>query len=156
MSEITKNTVALIACCKRKLETTVPVAAETLYCGQLFQAQLAYARKALKLPDERIYVLSARYTLVPIQEEILPYEATLANRGVKQRVAWGSCVVSMLRRNECHYPYNTQFAMMAGRLYQEGLVLYLRHYGYEWSVPHPKGLGYGQQVAWYQREVNDE
>ena len=147
-----KTKVALIACCKTKLDTAVPVAAEKLYLGQLFQAQLAYAREALRLPDERIFVLSAKYTLVGIREEILPYETTLADRGVKQRIAWGEGVVSMLRE-QGHYPYDKHFLVMAGRLYQEGLVLYLKHFGYQWSVPHPDGLGYGQQVSWYQNEV---
>jgi hypothetical protein len=144
--------VALIACCKTKLDTAVPVAAEKLYLGQLFKAQLAYARKVLQLPDDRIFVLSAKYTLVGLQEEILPYEATLAERGVKQRIAWGQCVMGMLRE-QGHYPYDKHFVVMAGRLYQEGLVLHLKHREYEWSVPHPSSLGYGEQVSWYQNEA---
>lgn len=149
-----KTTVALIACCKSKLKTAVPVPAEQLYQGQLFQAQLAYARQVLEVPDERIYVLSALYQLTGIQEHILPYEATLADRTLQQRIAWGECVVGMLRE-QGHYQHSERLAIMAGKVYRQGLGVHLIYYNYEWLVPHPKEYGYGEQVAWYQLQTRE-
>ena len=146
--------VALIACCKKKMDTAVPVPAHQLYRGQLFQAQLAYARQVLKLSDERIYVLSAKYRLIGIQEKILPYEKTLANMGLGARVNWGCCVVDIMWGGGFSVVRDT-LVIMAGQAYLEGLALSLHDKGYKWSVPHPAGWGYGQQVAWYLNEVRN-
>ena len=148
-----KSHVALIAYCKTKRDTAVAVPAHQLYQGQLFQAQLAYARNCLQIPDERIFVLSAKYGLVAIREAIEPYEYTLSEKPAKERVWWGGSVVKNLKDYYQLRPYDCHVVMMAGKVYQQPMVFYLNHFGYQWYVSHPDGLGYAQQVAWYREEM---
>jgi len=43
--------------------------------------------------------------------------------------------------------------LMAGRMYREAVMLELDNWGIDVHVPHPKGLGIGQQLAWYAQEL---
>ena len=70
--------VALIACVKMKLPNKAK--AEYLYTSPLFKGNLQFA-KTLN-PDE-ILILSAKYGLVELYDEIEPYDVTLKNMKVK-------------------------------------------------------------------------
>jgi len=150
-----KNEVALIACCKSKKETNEYTPADELYTGHLFQAQLAYTRQVLGLPDSSIFVLSAYYGLVEIKRSILPYEMSLKDKLPVLRKAWaGRIELSLWNRTldpETIY-------MMAGKVYRTAVGKRLRMMG-RWTadivVPHPSSYGYGQQVAWYKAQVKN-
>lgn len=142
--------IALIACCKEKLYAPGEgsAAAGELYIGQLFRAQLAYARH--RLPDEQIYILSAKYGLVGVGQQIQSYEQTLNKMNMAQRLTWAWDVERALGRL-C--PSATIVWMMAGQVYRENLVELLAQRGVVVVQPHPAGFGYGQQVQWYNREL---
>jgi len=57
--------------------------------GQLLHAQLAYARRTLQLPDARIFILSAQHGLVPLSQQIRPYELALSALPLADREMWG-------------------------------------------------------------------
>lgn len=145
---------ALIACCKSKLETAVHVPADKLYLGQLFQAQLAYARQTLALPDSQIFVLSANYCLLGIKWPALPYEKTLNEMSEIERRRWAETVSGGLYKRRLGP--NGRVHMMAGKHYRESLSGLLHNLGFSVEVPHPQHLGYGQQVSWYRVQVSGE
>ncbi|WP_365959388.1 DUF6884 domain-containing protein [Mesorhizobium sp.] len=65
----------------------------TFYQGDLFKKSLAYARS---LKPDAIYILSAKHGLVGLDDELDPYELTLAKMGVKERRAWAKGVCEQL------------------------------------------------------------
>lgn len=146
------NDFALIACCKSKLETAVHVPADKLYTGQLFQAQLAYARQALALPDSRIFVLSANYYLLGIKWPALPYEKTLNEMSEIERRLWAETVSGDLYKRRLGP--SGRVHMMAGKHYRQSLSGLLHNLGFSVEVPHPQCLDYGQQVSWYRVQAS--
>ena len=145
------KTIALIACCKSKDWSVDIQPAENIYTGQLFRAQLAYARR--HLPDEQIYVLSALYGLIALDHVIEPYEQTLNKMNMAERLNWAWDVE---RAWGLHCPEATTVWMMAGQAYRENLVELLARRGGDVVRPHPAGLGYVQQVRWYTQQVQSE
>lgn len=138
--------IALIACCKNKDWSSGFQEAQTLYTGQLFRAQLAYARQ--RLPAESIYILSAKYGFVGLEQIVHPYEQTLNQMSLAERGQWANRVVRALK---AHIPDVSEVWLMAGQSYRVPLVKLLEHSGIRVLRPHPPRLGYGQQVQWYQR-----
>lgn len=148
--------VALIACCKSKRHTAVPIPAAELYTGTLFRAQLAYARQVLKLDDSCIFVLSAKYYLVRITAPIMAYEQTLSEMGQQELELWAWYVRNRLAVF-CGMDGLDKIWMLAGKMYRRPLLDhgYLSDYfpKAQIVVPHAEGYGIGQQIAWYQAEA---
>jgi len=95
--------VALIACSKRKRE--VPAKARDLYQGNLFKKSLRLAELE-KFP--RIFILSAKYGLLELEQCIAPYDTTLLTQDRDQRQEWARGVIEQLRKQgileeELHY-----------------------------------------------------
>lgn len=67
----------VIGCGAAKLDHPAPAA--SLYTGQHFRACLRAARALV--PDDRIFVLSARYGLVGLAAELEPYDLRLGQPG---------------------------------------------------------------------------
>ena len=84
----------LIACCSKKLEGTHP--AEKLYQSDLFKKSLAYAKSQ---NADGIYILSAKYHLVPLDLELENYNVTLNNFSVAEKKKWAEIVLSKLKEN---------------------------------------------------------
>lgn len=138
------TSVALIACSKGK--QTQAGRPEVLYTGRLLQAQLAYARRVMAFPDERIFILSAKYGLLPLSEEIEPYDLTLAQLSVSERNLWAFQVVNDLLDR---VPGVYGAFVMAGKLYRTAVGEHLAFADIHQVVPHPTHYGIGQQLAWY-------
>lgn len=128
------STVALIQCGKSK--RSVSCRAGELYVGALFQKSVAYARK---LGAERFFVLSAKYGLVPFDEEIVPYELTLNRMKKPEREAWRERVLAQLRAQTDIA--NDHFILLASERYRDGLAQALPNV----SVP-MAGLSLGRQL----------
>lgn len=78
-----KKKVVLLSCVSKKLPHRAK--AEVFYASPLFRLSLEFAKK-LK-PDE-IFILSAKYGLVELGEEIDPYDITLNNMPKRDRKLW--------------------------------------------------------------------
>jgi hypothetical protein len=68
--------IILISCVKKKLPHRAK--AQDLYISTLFRLNLDYARS---LKPDAIYILSAKYGLVSLDQAIDPYDITLNNMG---------------------------------------------------------------------------
>jgi hypothetical protein len=102
----------LIACCKKKERGRHP--ARELYVSSLFRKSLCYAE--LNKDCERVFVLSAKYGLVGIDEEIEYYDLTLNNMRVAEIKKWGSRVVQQMKY--CGILNNSyRFCFLAGMNY---------------------------------------
>lgn len=128
------RTIALISCGKTKLDQSAPAC--RLYTGDLFQKSLAYAQR---INADAIYILSANYGLLELDQEIAPYEKTLNRMSSVDVARWGDAVVAQLRSRAS---FDTdRFVILAGMAYRSRLVPHLT------NVELPlDGLRFGEQL----------
>jgi hypothetical protein len=128
------RTIALISCGKSKLNVHAP--AHTLYTGDLFQKSLAYARRK---NADAIYILSAKYGLLELEQEIAPYELTLKRMPSREVAQWAEGVLTQLRARS--NLTTDRFIILAGLPYRSLLLPHLTNV----EVP-LEGLGFGEQL----------
>jgi len=127
--------VVLVSCSAGKLSKPAP--AEELYNSDLFQKQLAYAKKLAD--DKNIYIISAKYHLVPLRKTIEPYNVTLKDMPSDKREEWSEVVMKQLKEKGYNLDKDT-FVFLAGNAYRQYLEPHMKHT----EVPF-EGLRIGQQ-----------
>jgi hypothetical protein len=129
------KTVVLVSCSAGKISEPAP--AEELYSSDLFNKQLAYAKKLTHPKD--IYIISAKYHLLPLRKVIAPYNVTLNDMSSNDQKQWASVVLEQLQKRN----YDLQkdkFIFLAGTAYRQYLEPHMKHV----EVP-LAGLRIGQQ-----------
>lgn len=127
--------VVLVSCSSGKASEAAP--AEELYNSDLFKKQLEYAKK-LTGPND-IYIISAKYHLVPLRAKIAPYNLTLKEMPAPEREKWANIVLDQLKKKG----YDLQkdkFVILAGNAYRQYLEPHMKNV----EVPF-NGLRIGQQ-----------
>jgi len=136
--------IVLVSCVSKK--RAFRSRAKDLYVSPLFRLNLQYAQK---FEPDAIFVLSAKYGLVGLDEEIEPYDVTLNTMKVAERKAWGGEVIKQLQRyadlQEDH------FIILAGERYRQYLLPHLMYY----EIP-LKGLSIGKQLQYLNNQVYGE
>ena len=112
--------IALIGCAKQKRDRPCP-AREMYAPSTLFSLSYRYARQNA----DRVYILSAKYGLVPEDAVIEPYDETLNGQPPARRREWSEKVLDQLAR-ECDIRED-HFILLAGRDYCEYLLPRLPH-----------------------------
>lgn len=133
--------IVLISCVSKKLEK--PAKVRDLYVSPLFKLNLAYAQS---LKPDAIYILSAKYGLVPLTRALSPYNETLNTKRVPEIRIWAEKALSQLRR--VADLKNDEFIFLAGERYRRFIVPNMRHA----RVP-LKGLGLGRQLQFLKRAL---
>jgi hypothetical protein len=133
--------IVLISCVSKKLVHAAKV--RDIYVSPLFRLNLAYAES---LKPDAIYVLSAKHGLLPLDDQIEPYELTLNTMGTGQIRAWASGVVSQLAA--VADLKHDLFVFLAGDKYRKFLVPHLAHF----EVP-MEGLTIGRQLQFLSRRT---
>ncbi len=133
--------IVLISCVSKKLVHAAKV--RDIYVSPLFRLNLAYAES---LKPDAIYVLSAKHGLLPLDDQIEPYELTLNTMGTGQIRAWDSGVVSQLAA--VADLKHDRFVFLAGDKYRKFLVPHLAHF----EVP-MEGLTIGRQLQFLSRRT---
>lgn len=147
--------IVLISCVSKK--GTIKAKAKDLYKGPLFRNSLAYGQS---LKPDKIYILSALYHLLELDNEIEPYNVTLSYISPKQREKspdlkilskaerkqWGEKVLEQL--SEIADLRNDKFIILAGQSYmapiRDGLV----------NIEEPlKGLKQGERVKFLAEQL---
>jgi len=128
--------IVLISCVKTKLNHAA--LAKDLYVSQLFKSSLAYARS---LNPDAIYILSAKYGVVKLDQEIEPYEMTLNKMPVDASKEWAKNVVIKLK--EVADLEKDKIIFIAGEKYRRFLIPHIRNY----EIP-LKGLSFGNQLKY--------
>lgn len=129
------STVVLVSCSAGK--ESKPMPAEKLYNSDLFKKQLEYAKKLAN--SNNIYIISAKYHLVPLNKTISPYNLTLKEMPADEREKWSNIVKKQLEDKG----YNLQkdkFVFLAGNAYRQYLEPHMKNV----EVPF-EGLRIGQQ-----------
>ena len=138
------NQIALISCVSKKRSSASKAA--DLYTSALFKLNLQYARQ---LNPDDIYILSAKYGLVALDDEIEPYDVTLNTMGVTERKAWANKVIEQLA-SRCDLQQD-HFIILAGERYRQYLLPHLSSY----EIP-LQGLRIGEQLQFLKRRISND
>jgi len=133
--------IVLISCASKKL--AFKSKAEDLYISTLFRLSLAYAKKSK--PD-KIFILSAKYGLLNLNDEIAPYSETLNDKPASDIKTWAEKVVTDL--GKMVNLKNDMFVFFAGKKYREFILPYIRYY----KIP-LKGLRIGEQLKFLKNKL---
>jgi len=135
--------VVLIACASKKLDYKTK--AKDLYISQLFKSGLEYAKK---LDPDKIFILSAKYGLLKLDQEIEPYNITLNNMDDNEIKVWADRVLINLQK--VADLENDEIIFLAGEKYRKYLIPKIKNY----QIP-LKGLGIGKQLAFLKQAGDD-
>jgi hypothetical protein len=138
------KTLVLISCVKTKLHRSAK--AEELYTSDLFRKSYQYARS---LNPDMIFILSAKYGLLPSEKIIEPYEMTLNSMKAADRKIWSATILEDLRKYAD--PNKDKFIFLCGAKYREYLLHGICHY----EIP-MVGLRNGQQKKWLKEKLKYE
>ena len=136
--------VVLISCVSKKLNYKSK--AQDLYVSSLFKKNLQYAKS---LNPDKIFILSAKYGLLRLNEEIEPYNKTLNKMRSKEIKEWANSVLNQLKKSTDLE--NDEFIFLAGNNYRKFLLPYLKHY----KIP-MQGLSIGKQLQWLSKRIKNE
>ena len=126
--------IVLISCVSKKRPQRSK--ARELYISPLFKKNLEYA---LKLAPDKIYILSAKYGLVGLDDEIEPYDLTLNTMSANEIKQWAEGVLRQL--SDKADLQNDQFIFLAGAKYRRYLIPHMANT----QVP-MEGLPIGKQL----------
>uniref|UniRef100_A0A540VJF8 DUF6884 domain-containing protein n=1 Tax=Litorilinea aerophila TaxID=1204385 RepID=A0A540VJF8_9CHLR len=118
--------------------------ARDLYVSPLFRMNLKYAQR---FSPKQVFILSAKYGLVELDEEIEPYDVTLNSMSARGRRNWARKVVAQLQEY-CDLEKD-HFVILAGQKYRQYLLSHLKSY----EVP-LAGLPIGKQLQFLKRETS--
>ncbi|MFN8443182.1 MAG: hypothetical protein U0175_20575 [Caldilineaceae bacterium] len=116
-----------------------------LYISPLFRKNLGFAHR---LHPDAIYILSAKYGLLKLQEEVEPYNQTLNTMSTDEIRRWANGVLKQLA--ECADLKQDQFTFLAGEKYRKFLIPQISHV----HVP-MEGLPIGKQLQYLSRGRNE-
>jgi len=133
----------LIACCKTKAKEKSRVS--DLYISNLFKKSLAYAKS---LTPKKIFVLSAKYELLELDDEISPYDETLKGKKKNERIIWAENVLKKL--SNISNLENDEYIILAGEIYREFLIPKIKNY----KIP-LKGISLLKQIQWLKERINE-
>lgn len=136
------NKIVLISCVKKKLPYKTK--AKDLYVSSLFKKNLAFARS---LQPNKIFILSAKYGLVNLEEELEPYEFTLNTMSAPEIKNWAERVKGQMKE-KINFE-NDMIVFLAGEKYRRYLVPFFR----KTDIP-LKGLSIGKQLYYLKNKIN--
>ncbi|HAZ46662.1 MAG TPA: hypothetical protein DDW76_05560 [Cyanobacteria bacterium UBA11369] len=135
---IVNRRIGLIACVSKKRKVTSP--ASELYISQWFQA----AKKYILTLEIEYFILSTKHGILHPTQMVEPYDQSLYHLSAPERRRWSEMVVKQLIAIA---PPGTEFIILAGKRYREGIVEPLLKAGYNITIA-MQGLGIGQQLQW--------
>ena len=135
--------IVLISCVSKKLSCKSK--AKDLYISSLFKFNLKYADSFF--PDN-IFILSAKYGLVSLDDIIDPYDMTLNNMNSKEIKLWADNVLVNL--SNIADLKTDEFIFLAGDNYRKYLISSINNY----KIP-LKGLGIGKQLHYLKEKTKN-
>ena len=126
--------IILVSCVSKKLSQKAK--AKELYISPLFKLNLQYAQS---LQPDRIFILSAKYGLLDLNEEIEPYNETLNKKSDKEIKSWAEKVLGQLKK--VADLEKDEFIFLAGEKYRRYILQEIKSY----KTP-LENLGIGKQL----------
>lgn len=124
-------------------------AAKDLYISPLFQKSYAYAQQ---LNPDHIYILSAKYYLLELDDVISPYNLTLKDMDAESKHIWADKVVEKMK--EKSIDFNEDVVFLTGTVYYEYLLDYFPNHRLPFAEAELGGIGYILQ--WLDQQIGFE
>lgn len=115
------NKIVLISCVSKKLSEKAK--AKVLYTSTLFKLNMKYAKT---FKTDNIFILSAKYGLIDLDDEIEPYDVTLNNMKADGIKSWSSRVLAQLK--DKFDLQKDHFIFLAGDKYRKHLIPHIASY----------------------------
>ena len=138
--------IVFIGCVKSKEDHKCE--AKDLYISPLFEKSFAYANQLIE-GGGKIFILSAKYHLVPLDKVISPYDLTLNDFNADEKREWTDKVIDMC--NEVGIKQDDDITFLCG----ENYIHYLKEYFTNWNNP-LEGLGLGDTLHWLDEHTKDK
>ena len=139
------SSIVILSCTKSKLDK--PSQAQDLYSASpMFKKTLEYG-KSLK-PD-KMYILSAKHFLVPLNKVLAPYDKTLKEMPKDEKQAWGEKVISQMKSSGINVDKD-KFIFLTGSEYMKPLLEYIP----EGNIEKPmEGRRMGERLQWLNSQI---
>ena len=135
----------IIGCTKKK--QSYPCTVEEMYsASNIFRMMVKYAKDVLKA--DHIYVVSAKYHVLTLDEVIEPYDEYILNMSADKRQAFRKQLFYDLIDKGVDFDEHTVF--LIGKHYIKGLTQYFTDY--EWPTEHYQ---FGQCKQWLKKQLDD-
>ena len=134
--------VVLISCVSQKLPNRAK--AKNLYISPVFKMNLAFAHS---LQPDAIYILSAKYGFVDLEQELEPYELTLNTMPSAEIRRWAEKVKEQMK-GKINF-VNDEVVFLAGEKYRK----YLLPFFAQTNIP-LKGLSIGRQLQYLKAKTS--
>lgn len=136
--------IILISCASKKLPYEAK--AREIYSSPLFKLNLEYAES---LKPDKIFILSAKYGLLNLEQKIEPYNITLNKMKDEEIKLWAEDISEALSKETDLK--NDEFIFLAGEKYRRYLIPNITNY----KIP-LKGLGIGKQLKFLKEKLNEQ
>lgn len=136
--------VVLVSCASKKLNKRAK--AKDLYISTLFKMNLKFAHT---FHPSKIFILSAKYGLVDLKQNIDPYNQTLNTMSVYERKNWAAKVKKQMTKKVDFE--KDQIIFLAGKRYRENLVPFFKNV----TIP-LDGLSIGKQLKYLKENIVHE
>lgn len=133
--------IVLISCVSQKVGVTIK--ARDMYISDWFKKAMKYAEK---MNPDGIYILSAKYGLLHLDDLIAPYNLTLNEMSTVEARGWASKVIMQLK--QVADLENDEVTFLAGDKYRRYLVEHIKHC----RIP-MMGMKIGEQKSFMMKQV---
>ena len=139
------SSIVILSCTKSKLDK--PSKAQDLYSASpMFKKTLEYG-KSLK-PD-KMYILSAKHFLVPLNKVLAPYDKTLKEMPKDEKDKWGEETIKQMKSAGIN-PEKDTFIFLTGSEYMKPFNQYIP----DSNIENPMGgKRFGERLKWLNSQV---
>lgn len=138
--------VVLLSCTKSKLDHRAP--AQELYSASpMFKKTLEYGKS---LQPDKMFILSAKHHLVPLNKQLDPYDKTLKEMSADEKEQWGVETVKQMQSAGLN-PNKDQFIFLTGSEYLKPFEKYIPQQN---MVTPMAGRRLGERLRWLNAQIS--
>jgi hypothetical protein len=138
--------IVLLSCTKSKLDHRAP--AQELYSASpMFRKTLEYGKS---LQPDKMFILSAKHHLVPLNKELDPYDKTLKEMPKDEKEKWGEETVKQMKSYGLNLNKD-KFIFLTGSEYLKPFKQYIPEENLETPM---EGRRLGERLKWLNSQIN--
>lgn len=138
--------IVLLSCTKSKLDHKAP--AQELYSASpMFKKTLEYGKS---LNPDKMFILSAKHHLVPLNKELDPYDKTLKEMPKDEKEKWGEETVKQMKSHGLNLEKD-KFVFLTGSEYLKPFKEYIPEKNMEKPM---EGRRLGERLKWLNSQIS--
>ena len=138
--------IVLLSCTKSKLDHRAP--AQELYSASpMFRKTLEYGKS---LQPDKMFILSAKHHLVPLNKELDPYDKTLKEMPKDEKEKWGTETVKQMKSHGLNLNKD-KFIFLTGSEYSKPFKEYIPEENLETPM---EGRRLGERLKWLNSQIS--